>query len=151
MGGGEAPPCNSLSGTIPPEIGNLKHLTNLELDGNLLSGTIPPEITKLPLYWLSLAANPLSGTIPPGIANLTDLSFLRLGPGQNTSLSGTMPSAICNLVVTGHLTHCELEGIRISSALSRHAALALYVSRSPYPSSMSGSRDQLLATRNSTI
>ena len=36
-----------ISGTIPPEIGKLKHLTTLELDGNLLSGTIPPEITKM--------------------------------------------------------------------------------------------------------
>ena len=38
---------NQLSGTIPGEIGNLTHLTELGLGGNQLSGIIPGEIGNL--------------------------------------------------------------------------------------------------------
>ena len=36
-----------LSGSIPPEIGNLNSLQNLALDINSLSGSIPAEIGNL--------------------------------------------------------------------------------------------------------
>jgi Leucine-rich repeat (LRR) protein len=38
---------NGLTGSIPPEIGNLTNLTKLILEGNQLSGSIPPEIGNL--------------------------------------------------------------------------------------------------------
>ena len=41
---------NSLSGPIPPELGNLANLTTLDLYSNNLSGPIPPELsTDLPV------------------------------------------------------------------------------------------------------
>jgi hypothetical protein len=37
-------PYNCIYGTIPPEIGELRHLLSLELHGNGLSGVLPDEI-----------------------------------------------------------------------------------------------------------
>ena len=38
---------NELSGEIPPELGRLANLTELELSDNSLSGEIPPELGRL--------------------------------------------------------------------------------------------------------
>ena len=38
---------NNLSGSIPPELGNLTNLKRLYLNGNNLSGSIPPELGNL--------------------------------------------------------------------------------------------------------
>jgi len=86
---------NRLSGSIPPEIGNLTALTGIELYFNQLTGPIPPEIGNLTaLEWLQLSDNQLSGAIPPEIGNLTTLEGLSLSSNQ---LSGPFPLAIGNL------------------------------------------------------
>jgi hypothetical protein len=57
---------NNLSGSIPPELGNLTKLEDLWLRDNELSGPIPPELGKLTnLRYLLLSGNNLSGSIPP--------------------------------------------------------------------------------------
>ena len=44
---------NNLTGSIPPEIGNMKQLTVLSLSFNGLTGEIPKEIGNLSqLLWL---------------------------------------------------------------------------------------------------
>ncbi len=116
---------NRLSGTIPPEIGNLTALQQLRLNQNQLNGPIPPEIgnlttlTTLYLYHnglidaipseignltklteLHLAVNQLTGDIPPGIGNLTALQRLLL---SNNQLSGPIPPEIGNLTVLREL------------------------------------------------
>ncbi|MXW17109.1 MAG: hypothetical protein F4X60_03135 [Gemmatimonadetes bacterium] len=86
---------NNLSGTIPPEIGNLGGLERLELGNNRIEGEIPPEIGNLTeLYYLSLGLNNLTGEIPPEIGNLTGLRQLRL---FSNDLSGSIPPEIGNL------------------------------------------------------
>ena len=86
---------NQLSGTIPPELGNLTNLDILSLATNQLSGTIPPELGRLSnLTELVLATNPLSGTIPPELGNLSNLEVLVLGTNQ---LSGTIPPELGSL------------------------------------------------------
>ena len=70
---------NQLTGSIPPEIGNLTNLTYLNLRSNQLTGSIPPEIgnlTNLTELWLK--NNQLTGSIPPEIGNLTNLIKLIL-------------------------------------------------------------------------
>jgi Leucine-rich repeat (LRR) protein len=53
---------NSLSGSIPSEVGNLKDLLEIDLSQNHLSGPIPIELGKLAqLQVLYLAFNKLSG------------------------------------------------------------------------------------------
>ena len=54
-----------LGGRIPEEIGNLKYLVQLFLDGNYFCGPIPPSIGNLShLTTLFLYQNELSGQIP---------------------------------------------------------------------------------------
>ena len=81
---------NNLSGTIPPELGDLTALTELNLRGNQLSGTIPAELGNLTaLTRLDLDKNQLNGTIPPELGNLTKLDALYLAGNR---LKGCQPA-----------------------------------------------------------
>ncbi|WP_354636243.1 Calx-beta domain-containing protein [Planktothricoides raciborskii] len=86
---------NNLSGSIPPELGNLSSLKYLSLYNNNLSGSISPELGNLSsLQELGLFENNLSGSIPPELGNLSSLKYLSLG-GNN--LSGSIPPELGNL------------------------------------------------------
>ena len=90
-----------LTGTIPPEIGNLENLKYLWLNDNQLTDTIPSEIGKLTnLLGLFLFNNQLSGSIPSEIGNLTHLKRLYLNDNQ---LADSIPSEIGNLINLTHL------------------------------------------------
>ncbi|KAM3199280.1 hypothetical protein P3L10_031640 [Capsicum annuum] len=107
---------NNLSGTIPPEIGNLTNLVYLDLNTDQISGTIPSQIGSLvklqilrifdnylngsipeeigylrSLTKLSLGWNFLNGSIPPSLGNLNNLSYLFL---YNNHLFGSIPEEI---------------------------------------------------------
>ncbi|XVE70280.1 hypothetical protein DITRI_Ditri10aG0059700 [Diplodiscus trichospermus] len=65
----------SIEGKIPPAIGDLTELIELELQYNYLSGEIPAEIGKLHKLWqLELYNNELTGKLP-GMRNLTNLEY----------------------------------------------------------------------------
>ena len=83
---------NSLTGTIPTELGNLSSLQWLNLYENQLSGSIPSELGNLSsLQSLHLYENQLSGSIPSELGNLSSLQFLNLYENQ---LSGSIPSEL---------------------------------------------------------
>ncbi len=85
---------NNLTGTIPPEIGQLDKLTLLNLNNNSLSGSIPSEIGELvAIRHLYLHLNMLSGSIPSEIGQMP---YLRNLYAQNNQLSGSIPSEIGN-------------------------------------------------------
>jgi hypothetical protein len=88
---------NEITGSIPSEIGLLRSLSVLKLHGNRIEGAIPTEIGLLSdLEFLSLHNNPfLEGDIPLQIGFLTELKYLSL---DRTSLSGTIPNALCSTV-----------------------------------------------------
>lgn len=86
---------NSISGTIPADLGGLTSLFFLDLGGNQLTGTIPAELGNLAnLNVLTLSDNQLTGAIPAELGNLTALSALFL---NNNSLEGAVPATLANL------------------------------------------------------
>ena len=78
---------------IPPELGNLDNLADLNLMDNQLSGPIPPELGNLEsLEYMYLRDNALSGPIPPALGSLNSLRILSLG--HNRKLAGPLPPAL---------------------------------------------------------
>ena len=68
---------NSLSGTVPPEIGGLINLSHLHLGFNQLTGTLPSELGDLTrLEFLDLSYNRLWGELPSSMNALTRLISL---------------------------------------------------------------------------
>lgn len=83
---------NNLSGTLPPELGDLAQLRRLVLNDNELTGPIPPELGKLSrLTMLRLSENSLNGTIPAELAELPRLDTLLLWRNE---LSGPIPAEL---------------------------------------------------------
>ena len=76
---------NGLRGTIPTSIGNLTHLTNIDLSNNQLNGTVPVTMGNLTnLTDLNVSYNQLSGFIPSSLGNLNNLKTLSLNNNQFT-------------------------------------------------------------------
>ena len=86
---------NGLSGSIPPQLGDIASINDLNLRLNNLSGPIPPELASIELLqYLDLTDNSLSGPIPPELGNLTKLRSIALS-GNN--LSGPIPPELGNI------------------------------------------------------
>ena len=74
-----------LTGSIPPELGQLTELEYLSLSDNDLTGPIPPELGQLTkLQELNLHSNRLTGPIPPELGQLKALKWLILSRNQLT-------------------------------------------------------------------
>ncbi|CAK9153153.1 unnamed protein product [Ilex paraguariensis] len=81
--------CNQLTGTIPPEIGNLSELFMLNLSHNNLLGSIPASLSNLShIESLDLSYNKLTGSIP---SELIKLNFLEVFSVAYNNLSGKTP------------------------------------------------------------
>ncbi|CAN6349666.1 unnamed protein product [Urochloa humidicola] len=103
---------NRISGVIPPGIGKLVHLEDLEFSRNNLHGVIPEDIGKLQnLKYFSLEMNLLSGGIPPSFGNLTQLLTLVLA---NNRLNGSIPENFGSLQ---RLTCMKLSSNRLTGAI----------------------------------
>ena len=99
---------NDLAGSLPPELGSLKHLQSLFLQSNQLSGTLPAELGNLVnLQHLYLGSNQLEGSIPTALGSLTDLLDLDLTYNQ---LGGSIPAELGNL---SNLHRLELSSNRL--------------------------------------
>ncbi|CAA3031791.1 tyrosine-sulfated glycopeptide receptor 1 [Olea europaea subsp. europaea] len=83
---------NSISGTIPIEIGQLKFIVSLDLSDNNFSGSIPDTISNLTdLEKLDLSSNHLSGQIPASLKNLHFLSSFNVA---YNNLEGPIPVGV---------------------------------------------------------
>ncbi|KAK4358024.1 hypothetical protein RND71_023634 [Anisodus tanguticus] len=89
---------NKLQDVIPPEIGELKQLTHLDVGNNRLVGTIR-ELIRVEgcfpaLRNLYLNSNYLTGGIPAQLANLTNLEILYLSYDK---MAGIIPASIAHI------------------------------------------------------
>ncbi|KEH29463.1 LRR receptor-like kinase family protein [Medicago truncatula] len=99
-----------LGGRLPNELGNIKNLTILALDGNNFFGPIPSSLGNCKhLSILRLNENQLSGSIPPSIGKLTNLTDVRF---FTNNLNGTVPQEFGNLssLVVLHLAENNFIG-----------------------------------------
>ncbi len=86
---------NSVAGTIPTWLAQLKHLQTLDLSTNNFHGSIPEVIGDISsLKYLNLMENSLTSTIPSTLGNLVAIEALILGKNK---LQGELPSAMGNL------------------------------------------------------
>ncbi|GLU24342.1 hypothetical protein SLE2022_402850 [Rubroshorea leprosula] len=84
-----------LVGSIPPHIGNLSFLRQINLSYNNFKGDIPPEIGRLfRLRYLNLSNNALQGKIP---SNLAFCSKMRIIDFPYNNLVGEIPMEFRNL------------------------------------------------------
>ncbi|CAI9089236.1 OLC1v1023772C1 [Oldenlandia corymbosa var. corymbosa] len=73
---------NSLTGVIPPSIGNMSSLVNLMLDRNQFSGKIPAELGQHPqlefvvLWGNQLTGKEFSGFVPGNILSKLEQLYL---------------------------------------------------------------------------
>ncbi|XAR51994.1 Non-specific serine/threonine protein kinase [Bertholletia excelsa] len=102
---------NSLNGSIPSSIGNLKALTNLDISNNHLSGEIPDFWNDMSdLYYIDMSNNSLSGSIPSSMGSLKFLHFLLL---CRNNLSGEIPYFLqnCRMMDTLDIGDNQISGL----------------------------------------
>ncbi len=103
---------NNLTGTIPPEFGNLTSLIEIRFASNQLTGPLPPEIGNLVnLDWIWISHNQFTGVIPKELSNLKNLKSLELGTNQ---LSGEIPPEIGSM---DSLTNISLENNQLTGEI----------------------------------
>lgn len=115
-------------GPIPKEIGQLIHLTYLDLSSNNLSGSIPKQLQYLTnLRRLNLSFNKLSGSIPKALTTLTSLYDIQLKSNQ---LCGNIPEKFKDLknlqrinIESNHFTYKQIQKCRVLLAHVRNASL----------------------------
>jgi Leucine-rich repeat (LRR) protein len=87
---------NTITGTIPTEIGLCTGLASLSMTNSTLSGSIPDEFGNLvELRRLWLYNNQLTGDIPEAFNKLPKLEVVEL---HHNKFSGEMPSGVCSAI-----------------------------------------------------
>ncbi|XP_022717799.1 putative receptor-like protein kinase At3g47110 [Durio zibethinus] len=85
----------SLTGTIPPHLGNLSFLSWLDIKNNSFQGSLRVELTHLHwLKYISFAKNNFIGEIPSWFDSFPKLESLFL---HDNYFSGVLPSSLCYL------------------------------------------------------
>ncbi|XP_057487323.1 probable LRR receptor-like serine/threonine-protein kinase At3g47570 isoform X1 [Actinidia eriantha] len=84
-----------LTGTIPPHIGNLSFLVQLDIYNNSFHGYLPQEMARLRrLKLIDVGDNNFGGPIPPWLGEISQLKILQFG---NNSFTGSVPQEVGGL------------------------------------------------------
>ncbi|PRQ48708.1 putative non-specific serine/threonine protein kinase [Rosa chinensis] len=103
-----------LTGTIPPELGNLSFLVVLDFKNNSFHGILPQELACLRrLKFIRLGNNKFMGVIPSWFGSLFKLQVFDLSGNQ---FSGSIPATIFNLSA---LQRINLSYNQLSGRISR--------------------------------
>ena len=96
----------NLTGVLPPEIGDLTELVQLNLYDNFhLGGPLPPELGKLRhLQGLGITSTDFVGPLPSSLGDLTELRYLGLSWSR---LRGPLPQSLTRLSVLDNLSLWE--------------------------------------------
>ena len=87
---------NQLTGSLPPELGQLANLVWILLGNNGLTGPIPPELGDLAkLEVLSIYRNDLEGVIPHELGGMKSLREMVLS--GNSRLRGELPASLTGI------------------------------------------------------
>ncbi|KAI3936925.1 hypothetical protein MKW92_007769 [Papaver armeniacum] len=111
---------NKIFGKIPKELGNLKSLVSMDLYDNKLQGQIPKSLAKLKsLRFLRLNKNKLTGSIP---RELTKLSKLQVFDVSNNDLCGTIPigGPFGNFPIKSFINNSRLGGLELPGRATYH-------------------------------
>uniref|UniRef100_A0A0E0IUH5 Receptor kinase-like protein Xa21 n=1 Tax=Oryza nivara TaxID=4536 RepID=A0A0E0IUH5_ORYNI len=83
-------------GILPDSVSNLStSLIQLNVNDNTISGSIPDDISNLKnLQYFDLSKNSFTGSLPSSLGNLTELNYMNL---ESNSFSGRIPSTLGNL------------------------------------------------------
>jgi hypothetical protein len=114
-----------LTGTFPPEIGNLVNLGSLNVSDNRISGFIPSSLAQCrSLEYLGLSGNLFQGTIPSSMAQLKGLLVLDV---SRNNLSGSIPVFLGDMhgLVTLNILFNNFEGELPERGLFLNASAAL--------------------------
>ena len=90
---------NCLSGLLPPGLGNLTEIPQVNLGNNRFTGPIPVEIANMiGLIVMDLSFNELSCEVPPELGDLPNMSGIEssFNLGFN-NLTGQIPEELCNI------------------------------------------------------
>ncbi|XP_034889410.1 receptor-like protein 9DC3 [Populus alba] len=89
--------CNIIGSDLAP-LGNLTHVTDLDLSSNNLSGHIPLALGNLvQLRYLDLSSNKFMGEVPDFLGSLVNLLILDLSNNQLTGLVHSQLNTLSNL------------------------------------------------------
>ncbi|KAL0447345.1 UNVERIFIED_CONTAM: LRR receptor-like serine/threonine-protein kinase ERECTA [Sesamum latifolium] len=99
---------NSLSGSIPDNIGNCTAFQVLDLSYNNFTGEIPFNIGFLQVATLNVHGNKLNGTVPLAFQKLESMTYLKL---ENNNISGDVMSlANCLSLTVLNVSYNNLVG-----------------------------------------
>nr|CAD1826145.1 unnamed protein product [Ananas comosus var. bracteatus] len=102
---------NYLEGPIPDNLSSCVNLNSLNAHGNKLNGTIPRSFKKLEsMTYLNLSSNNLKGPIPIELSRIGNLDTLNL---SDNHLAGYIPGEFGNLrsIMEIDISHNQLSGL----------------------------------------
>ena len=90
---------NCLSGLLPPGLGNLTEIPQVNLSYNRFTGPIPVEIANMTgLIVMDLSNNQLSCEVPPELGDLPNMSGIEsIFNLSYNHLTGQIPEELCNI------------------------------------------------------